>query len=214
MSELQALDESIIQQQTMGQQSNPQTPSAHGLFVEFYMFPKQNEEKSNEEGRPIFEEKPYIMIMVPGDKSSIVRRPVRTGMHPKDDNNRFHNEYQAFMQKKDQPLEGTPLAQWPQITRAIVLELEALNVRTVEHLGNMPDTFASQYMGMQDLKQKANKWLELTKSEAPMQQLQAELLERDSLIASQGSAIEALQAELAQMKKPKTSKKKKESDEE
>jgi hypothetical protein len=208
MSELLALDDSIIQSQMVGQQAPQQVASTHGLYVEFYNYPKQNMTKSDEEGRPIFEEMPYIMIMVPGDKSTVVRRPIRTGMHPKDDNNRFHNEYQAFLQKKDQPIEGTLLAQWPQVTRAIVLELEALNVRTVEHLANMPDSFASQYMGLQSLKQQASKWLELTKADAPMQQLQSELAERDNQLAAQGNAIEELQKELAILKKPETKAKK------
>jgi hypothetical protein len=208
MSELSALDDSIIQSQMVGQQPQQQMPSTHGLYVEFYMHPEQNMEESNKQNRPIFEELPYVMIMVPGDKSTVIRRPVRTGVHPNCDNNRFHNEYVAFLQKEEQPIQGTLLSEWPQITRATCMELEALNVRTVDHLADMPDSLASQYMGMQDLKQKASKWLELTKAEAPMQQLQAELEARDSVIAAQGNAIEDMQEELRKLNKAKTPKKK------
>ena len=67
-------------------------------------------------------------------------------------------------------------------------------------------------MGLNSLKTKASKWLELTKAEAPMVMLQAALKEKDEQIASQGNAIEELQAMMIAMQKPKGKKAKKEED--
>jgi|TARA_R110000822_G_scaffold78819_1_gene188779 hypothetical protein len=212
MSELVAIDDSIRNFEPIGGQTSQEQAAPHGLRVEFYMHPALDEKKSNEEGRPIYEELPYVMIMVPGDKSTVVRRPVRKGMHAKSDNNRFRNEYQAFLEKKTQPIQGTLLREWPQITRAQVMELEHLNIRTVENLAEMADGYAQQYMGLNSLKTKASKWLELTKAEAPMVMLQAALKEKDEQIASQGNAIEELQAMMIAMQKPKGKKAKKEED--
>jgi hypothetical protein len=163
-------------------QLTPAQQSQHGLHVQFYTHPLQNAARSLEEGRPSFTDTAYVMIMVPGDKDSVVRRPVRIGGGPKDDNVRFALEYQAFQANKEQPIEGTPLAEWPQITVSQIKELEYAGVRTVENLAGMADVKASQFMGLQDMKKKANDWITNTKDDAPMVRLNAELALRDNEI--------------------------------
>lgn len=180
MSELDALDESA-RDMVAGQLTAPQQ-ATHGLHVQFYTHPLQNAARTLEEGRPIFTDTAYIMVMVPGDKDSVVRRPIRVGTHPKDDNVRFAVEFQAFQANKDQPIEGTPLAEWPLITVSQIKELEYYGVRTVENLAGMADVKASQIMGLQEMKKKANEWMTNTKDEAPMLRLNAELALRDNEI--------------------------------
>jgi hypothetical protein len=201
MSELGILDERF--NEMAFPQKGPQgqaVPAPHGMSVNFYMHPKYDEKRSAEEGRPIYGEHPYVMIMVPGDKDSIVRRPVRTGQNERDDNNRFHNEYVAFVQKEDQPIEGTMLEQWPQITRAQVMELQAIGIRTVEHLGNIKDTALQNYMGLITLKQKATAYLAMVKEEAPMIRLQAEIESRDQQLLSMSQTMKEMQEELRLLK--------------
>jgi hypothetical protein len=215
MSELSVLDESIINSGVMGESIPQQNQSRnrHGLYVEFYMHPVQDKAASIEENRPIFKEREYIMIMTPGDKSSVVRRPVRIGHNSTDDNNRFHNEYVAFKQKSSSQIVGTLLSEWPQITRAQCMELEHLNVRTVEHLADMPDSYASQYMGLMDMKKKAKAWLEITKSDAPIAKLQDQIDKKELQIASQAQAIEDLQEQLNELRGSKKGGNKKASEE-
>lgn len=199
MSELSNLDAGF-NDMAMPEQTAQQQPR-HGLFVQFYMHPKHDKEKSIEAGRPIYAEVPYLMIMVPGDKASIVRRPVRTGQNPKDDNNRFHNEYVAFIQKEEQPSEGTMLEQWPQINRAQVMELQHIGIKTVEHLAELNDTSLQNYMGLINLKKKAVAYLAIVKDEAPMIRLQAEIDSRDTQMASMQEAMDEMQKELKKLKK-------------
>lgn len=190
MSELDALDASAYNM-AANQIAAPQQ-ATHGLHVQFYMHPLQDSAKTIEEGRPIFKDTPYVMIMVPGDKDSVVRRPVRVGTHPKDDNIRFVSEFQAFQANKEQPIEGTPLAEWPHITASEIREMEYFGIRTVENLAGLADVKASQFMGMQDKKKKASEWLENTKDGAPMVRLNAELALRDN-------EIEVMKQQLAEL---------------
>jgi hypothetical protein len=198
MSNLDSLDAQA--RDMVGAQVPQQPKTSHGLYVEFYNNAVQDKEKSLEEGRPIFVEQPYIQIMVPGDKDSIVRRPIRTGMNPKDDNNRFNVEYNAFLNNLEQPLEGTPVEEWTQISKSQALELQALNIKTVEMLADLNDVQVSKFMGLADLKKRAASWIDLASKEAPIAYMQNELEERDNAILSLQNVLEEMQGELAELK--------------
>ena len=189
-----------VQQQQQGM------PNKHGLYVEFYMEAEQDAPASLAAGHPKFKDVPYIMIMVPGDKA-VIRRPVRTGQFPKADNNRFHNEYVAFIQKKEMPVEGFPLEEWAQLTKSQVLELNHFGFKTVEHLAEVTDTNAQKFMGLFDLRDKAKAFIRTSKDEAPMQQLQAEIEHRNELLESMQSQMKEMADELAELKGNKRKKK-------
>lgn len=184
--------EGIFTDLAMPQPQQPGTTPKHGLYVEFYKHAVKDAARTLEEGRDIHKEVDYVMIMVPGDKGSIVRRPIRTGQDPKHDNNRFHNEYVAYLQNKEVPVEGTMLETWPELNTAQVLDLQHLGIKTVEHLANLNDTAVQQYMGLVDLKQKAKLYVEAMASGAPMKQMEAALKDRDNQINSQANAIEEM----------------------
>ena len=182
------------------QQQQPGMPNRHGLYVEFYMEAVQDKAASLAEGHPKFKDMPYVMIMVPGDKGSVIRRPIRTGQNPTHDNNRFHNEYVAFLQKKESPVEGFPLEEWAQLTKSQVLELQHFGFKTVEHLADVTDTNAQKFMGLFDLRNKARVFLKASKDEAPMQQLQAEIEHRNELLEAMQNQMDEMSNELAGLK--------------
>lgn len=183
-------------------QHDPNKP-AHGLYVEFYMQAAPDPAETLKQGRPIHKEIAYVMIMVPGDKGAIVRRPVRTGHDPKHDNNRFHNEYVAFLQNKDAPVEGMLLDQWDELNTAQVMDLQHLGIKTVEHLANLNDTAVQKFMGLADLKNKAKAHLEVTGRGASIGQMQAELAKRDNDLATMAETLKAMQEEMAELRKGK-----------
>ena len=193
-----AMDEQINAQ--LGMQSQQQH-TQHGMVVEFYMHSVQDQKKSDDEGRPVWGEVPYVMIRSPGQNSQIVRRPVRTGQHPTHDNNRFHNEYVAFVQQKDQPFEGTPLTEWPVLNASQVKELAHFGIKSVEHLANLNDANAQNAMGLADLKTKAKRWLESIQTNGPVAKLEADLKERDNKISTLEQAMKEMQSELKKLKK-------------
>ena len=192
----------------VGQQQQGQMPNKHGLYVEFYLDAVPDPAATLEAGHPKFKEVPFVMIMVPGDKTSVIRRPVRTGQHRKDDNNRFHNEYVAFLQKKDAPVDGYPLTEWAAISKSQVLELQYFGFKTVEHLANITDTNAQKGMGLITLRNKARLFIETSKEGAPLLRMQEELKGRDDLIAALQMQMDEMKTELGNIKTPKRSHKK------
>ena len=185
------------------QQQQQNMPNKHGLFAEFYMEAVRDNAASLEAGHPKFKDLPYVMIMVPGDKSSIVRRPVRTGQHPDHDNNRFHNEYVAFMQNEKAPLDGLPLAEWPILMKSQVLELNHFGIKTVEHLAELTDTNVQKFMGLATLREKARTYIEASKSDAPFQKLHAEIESRNGQINELQNTMKQMMEELKELKNPK-----------
>jgi hypothetical protein len=140
-----------------GEQAGDET-----LLVRFEMRPKQDQEKTEEEGRPIFTDTPYISIMQPGNKDSVVIRPASQM-----DKDRFPRHWEAFDKRQvNDHVEGTPLAEWPAMSRAQVEELRFMNVRTIEQLIGISDANSQGFMGLQQLKEKAKKYLEFSGSQS------------------------------------------------
>jgi len=125
------------------------------LMVKFFMREKQSMTKTQEEGRPVFEDREYVEIRVPGKRDALACRPATY-----DDKQRFPRHYTAFKDRTELPQEGTPLAQWPIMTRSMVEELSFLKIKTVEQLVAMSDNDAGQIRGGLSLKQKAKAFLE------------------------------------------------------
>jgi hypothetical protein len=98
------------------------------LYVRFYLKQTQNKAKTLEEGRPIFEDLPWIEIHQPGNKLSSTDRPATEA-----DKRRFAKHWRAFSDLENQEvLTGTPLEQWPGITRSQIEELKYLKIRSIE----------------------------------------------------------------------------------
>lgn len=164
------------------------------LLVKFFIKPRPDSAASVKEGRPMFKDVEYIDIKIPGDRTGGVSRPA--SFH---DKQRFAAHYAAFKQRVELPVSGTPLVEWPLITRSLAEELAFHNVKTVEHLSTMSDTHSGKFMGLNTLKAKAVKWLEQAGEEAKTHELQQQLLERDERIALQGTQIEQLQAQMLEL---------------
>lgn len=138
-----------------------------GLYVEFYTREVLNEQKSTLEGRPIYESKEYVKIMGVGDKTKQWDRPVRKtsdGNTPSD-LQRFPRQWQAFLNQDKQVLEGTPIIEWPAITRADAMSLKAIGIHTIEMLANLGEHNMT-FMGARMYRDKAKAWIEKAKEGA------------------------------------------------
>lgn len=167
------------------------------LLVRFYKTPMQNDAKSKEAGRPIFEEIDHIEIMQPGNKDSVVSRPA-TPM----DKERFAEHWRKYQARiEDDHVEGTPLSEWPGVSRSQVEELRYLNIRTVEQLAAVSDSNAQKIMGVNLLKQKATAYLESAK-EAAVAEALAEEREKSEKLQKQVDEL-AMKLELLTETKPK-----------
>lgn len=137
--------------------SNP-----HGVFVQFYSDAVELKAESEKQGRPIFKDLAHIRKMIPGDASTIIERVAKDH-----DKNMFPREWEAFQRQQVNGVIGTPLEQWPQVTRAQVKEAKYFEVHTVEQLSELSDTSCQRMgMGFFELRNKAKAYLEAAKSTA------------------------------------------------
>ena len=190
--------------------SNPSQPGVRQTMVSFYDREVQNQFKSEQEGRPIFEMKCYIKKIPPGDKLVEIDRKAN-----KEDFLRYSQEYEMYMKHQTTPVNGTPLEAWVRITRAQIAEYKALNIFTVEQLAELPDGYGHNIMGFQNWKQKAQAFLMAAKGQGEFDRMQTELKKRDEeiermkvnegataeLMKSMQARLEAIEADREPVKK-------------
>lgn len=138
-----------------------------GLYVEFYYREIEDQKRSLLEGRPIFESREYIKIMPIGNKNKIIDRPIQktdTARFPSDIR-RFPRQWEAFKNQEAQVLDGTPITEWPQITRSDAMSLKAMNIHTIEMLADLQDNNLT-WLGARKIRDMAKLWIEKAKGGA------------------------------------------------
>jgi hypothetical protein len=123
------------------------------LYVTFYMRPLVNDEKSQQAGRPIFEDREFIRIMIPGDKQNIIDRVAEDF-----DRQRFPQHYERFRAGVEQVI-GTPLEHTGIFPPSKCEEYKAVGIRTVENMAAAADNLAPRFMSFHQDKQAAQAWL-------------------------------------------------------
>ena len=145
---------------------------------------------SEKAGRPIYEDREFVTIMIPGSRNAQANEPVNDGHKA-----RWPEAYKAFREGKELPLEGTALANWPnsRMTRARVEELAYFNIRTVEHLAAVHDgQLQNLGMGARELREAAKTFLEIAaKGTAPIERL----LARNQALEDENAALKRRLAE-------------------
>jgi len=166
------------------------------LLVKFYYKTVKDQTASAEQGRAVFKEREYVDIRIPGSRGTGAARPATLR-----DKDRFAKHYQAFKQRVELPVEGTPLGEWPVVNRAMAEELSFSGIKTVEQLAGMADVVASQFMGGQSFKHKAQEWLDRAQADVSIQQMESELAKRDAQIQALSDKLEALLADKPKRKR-------------
>lgn len=100
----------------------------------FHIEPVPDDAASAAAGRPIFRNEERVQFIMPGSPNQPVFRV------NDEHRTRWPEQYAAFRRGEDMAVNGTPLEQWPILTRAMVLELKALSIFTVEQCASLPDT--------------------------------------------------------------------------
>lgn len=157
------------------------------LFVQFYRKPVLQPGLSHDAGRAIYKEVDYIKIMVPGDKLSIIERPLDDI-----DRRRFGDKYQKWLANAGNVIEGTPLSSLPKMTPSKVEEYKYFGIHTVEQLAEANDNVGQKFFGFNEDKRAAKAFVELAKGNAPIEKMNAELKERDAKIEELQAQIEAI----------------------
>lgn len=169
------------------------------MIVEFFTEAQQNQFRSAEEGRPVFDDVEKVRIIIPGSRLSgdgVIERV------KEDHRRRWPQQYAAFKAGREAPVDGTPITEWPPLSPAQARNLAALNVRTVEALAAVTDAALGDLgMGARELREKARTWLlhlvdgkPLAKATSEVAELRAQLAAKDETIASLTEAVAKLQA--------------------
>lgn len=134
----------------------------NGALVEFYRDVVQNNIKSAEAGRPIFDEFDFVRIQTPGDTKTLIETRAIDG-HKKD----FPKAWDLYSRGMQAVTEGTPLDEWPAVTRSQVKELQYVNIRTVETLAEISDANIQKMgPGYTQLRQRAREYISTAKDSA------------------------------------------------
>ena len=188
------------------------------LAVQFYKKTVKQDIASDEAGRPIFKEFDFVRIMIPGDNLTEIDTYAQES-HKQ----RFPRQWSHYQNQVagHQDIVGTPLDQWPQVTRSQAEELRGLKFHTVESIADCSDQ-QLQRIGMvagmspYNFRLKAKAFLNLANDSADVAQREAELqalrqenakitAETDAKLSKMQEQMEALLAAVAE-KTPKTRK--------
>lgn len=147
----------------------------------------KDELASQEQGRPIFRDELRVQFIMPASPNQPVMRVTQEHIE------RWPKQYEAFMRGGEMAVEGTPLEQWPIMTRAMVLELKALGLYSVEQCAMMPDTAVQKVgRGGYAIRERAKAYLDEAESLAFSERLNAENEKLTSRVSAQDHQIDEL----------------------
>ena len=164
----------------------------------------QNKAKSVEEGRPIFRQIPFVTIMSPGDNKNVIATNVTA-----DPKARFPRQWEAFERGNEQPLDGTPVNEWPALNMAQVAELKALNMFTIEQVANLDARATQELTGLVKLKQQAQAHLSVSKDDGVIYEALDKMEKLEEEMVAVREENKTLRAELEVMNRKRPSRKKK-----
>lgn len=162
------------------------------LYVKFFMRPVQNNFKTEKEGRPIFEDRLYVSILSPGSLLSKIERQASDI-----DKQRFPKQWMSYQNNQQAETTGTPVDEWPSITRTQVEELKALKFYSVEQIAAASDAQINSIPHGFELRRKAAAYIANAKDTAVAQKMAAdnERLENDNKLLKEQVGLLAARIE-------------------
>ena len=135
--------------------------SDKNLYVEFSQEARLNEFRTQEEGKPVYDDIDMITIMTAGSKTTFKNKvKMEDDANGPSDPHRFPAQWAAYKDQKEQIPNGLPLSEWPGVTKAHALNLRGSKIFTVEQLAGIPDQdLNSLGLGGRDLREKAKSYL-------------------------------------------------------
>jgi len=115
------------------------------LQVRFYKRSVHQEQESMDAGRPIFKDFDFVQICVAGDSLTEIDTYALASHRT-----RFPIQWANYMNRQganDQEVVGTPITEWPLVSKSQAEELRAMKFQTVESIANASDQ-QLQRMGM------------------------------------------------------------------
>ena len=151
------------------------------LHVEFYVYDKDP-----------YKDKPFVRIIVPGDKTTIIDQPVRD-----DHKQRFARQWLYFqMQNNNAEVIGVPLSQWVKddpenFNDMQMAELQIFKFQTVEQVATASDSQLQRIgMGAVGLREQARRYLQVKNQSSSQTELEKTRKEVEELKAQMAQLLE------------------------
>ena len=190
------------------------------LAVTFYKRSVKQEDESIAAGRPIFKEFDFVRICVPGDNLTEIDTYAQESHKARFPRQWAHYQNQVAGQEQ---IIGTPIEQWPLVTRSQAEELKGIKFHTVEAVAHCSDQQFQRIgiivgMSPHAFREKAKAFLnlatesaEVSAREQEIAQLKAEndkiKAETEAKLSKMQEQMEALLAAVAEkQQKPRKSK--------
>jgi len=163
---------------------------SQGVHVEFRMDSVPSQYQSEAAGHPVFVEKPFITIAIPGQPNTVIDTVADLEYQ-----RRFPEQWARFQAGNvSAVVNGWRLESWPAVNSAQVKTLKHMNVHTVEMLADMSDAACQNVgMGTMELRTKAKAALIAAAGGADAERIAAENKRRDE-------EMNAMRAELADLR--------------
>lgn len=154
----------------------------------FYKEAVQDIVESEKQGMAIYGEVDFVEIRHPGDRSYSW-----VGAVEEEHKQRWPAQYKAFVESAGEKIVGTPINQYPPLTKADMLNLQSLHITTVEDLATVPDaTIDKLGHGGRKLRDEAMSWLQAAEKGKAGIQAAAENARLKEQLAAMQAQIDAL----------------------
>lgn len=192
---------------------DPQFRSADGSAIRIWTDTAKNPFASEREGRPIYDECIYVEVIAPGSKGSTpvfeverifnetvgISTPYHSPQYAQ-----YEDQITAYKSKvHNENVSGTPLKEWPEISRTMAASLKEAGVYSVEALAALPDGRLN-VVGPdgRTWRTKAQVWLDSTKDSgvatalaAQLELARGDIAQRDQQIAELAQRLSALEGQ-------------------
>ena len=193
---------------------DPQFKTEDGSMLRIWEDAAPSPYWSEKLGRPVFDTVLYVEVISPGSASSSpvfeVERTFNEDSGIKEPHrSEKYKEYRKFIEQfrdgnTHTDLSGTPLTEWPEISRTLAASLRASGVFSVESLAALPDE-KLRIVGPdgRSWRTKAQAYLETSKNAgyatalaAEKERLTADLAEKDKQLLAMSEQITKMQAQI------------------
>jgi hypothetical protein len=168
-------------------------PGDDRKVVLFYTKAVHHARKSQEQGKPVYENHIYVKISEPGEGNlNVTDRPVKDS-----DKQRWPRQWAQFQNNQKQIPDGTPIEMLFPNNPALGATLKSYGIHTIEQLSHLSAAgIETVGMGAQEWVNKAKSYTEKAEKGVGYHKLQTELAERDGKIAVLQNTVASLKAQL------------------
>lgn len=179
------------------QPTQTQRPPGAQLSIRFETRPVEHPGRSLEAGTPKYDNVDFIYIRNPGSKDEFCKKASQiTDPWQK-------QVYTHWKSTQEQPSDGTPVEMVPWLDPALIMELKAIGIKSLEHLANISDMIITkgQILGLGELRKKAQAYIKAATDGAVVIRLETELADRDRKITDLQNQIMEIGAKFDAMNK-------------